>query len=186
MEFPLRTQSEEKSNFIRVFFITFFVALSIRIFIAQPFIVNGASMEPHFSSGEYLIVDEVSYRFRTPERGEVVVFKFPGNTSKFYIKRIVGLPGETIKIENNVITIKHKDGKEEILHETYISDPTTGSLSSELSDDEYFVLGDNRLVSSDSRKWGPVQSDLIIGRALIRFLPITHFDILPGIFPAKP
>lgn len=176
------SKKDEKGSFIRVFFITFLLALFIRIFIAQPFIVNGASMEPTFESGEYLIVDELTYRFREPERGEVVVFKYPQNPSKFFIKRIVGLPGETVEIKNSEIFITNEEGVTQKISEEYVTDPTDGSVKVELADDDYFVLGDNRLVSSDSRRWGAVSRDLIIGRAFVRFLPITRINFLPGDF----
>lgn len=174
--------TEEKGSFIRVFFVTFLIALLIRVFIAQPFIVNGASMEPTFESGEYLIVDELTYRFREPVRGEVIVFKYPQNPSKYFIKRVVGLPGEIVEIKNNEIFITNGEGLTQKISEEYLIDTTDGNTKLILGGEDYFVLGDNRLVSSDSRTWGAVSRDLIIGRAFVRFLPITRMTLLPGDF----
>tara|TARA_Y100000310_G_C20672541_1_gene811107 strand:- start:1650 stop:2243 length:594 start_codon:yes stop_codon:yes gene_type:complete len=180
---PRAEEQKEKGSFFTIFFITFLIALFIRVFIAQPFVVNGASMEPTFETSEYLIVDELSYRFREPLRGEVIIFKFPQDTSKFFIKRIVALPGETVEIRNNKITITHEDGSSITSEDAYLTWPTSGSTKVTLADEEYFVLGDNRTVSSDSRQWGPVIEDLIVGRAFMRFLPITDLNYLPGILP---
>lgn len=180
-ETPTDTSKKgEKGSFIRVFLITFFVALLIRLFIAQPFIINGDSMEPTFESGEYLIVDEVTYKLGEPQRGEVIIFKFPKNQSKFFIKRIVGLPNESIEIKNGKIFITDATGETKEYIEEYITEKTDGNIEIKLGKEEYFVMGDNRIVSSDSRRWGPVQKNLIVGRAFMRFLPITKIGVLPG------
>ncbi len=168
-------------DIVRFALITLIIVVPIRAYVAQPFIVSGVSMDPTFENGEYLIIDEFSYHFRTPERGEVVVFRYPKDPSKFFIKRVIGLPGETINISPNSITISTKSGGSETLDEPYLSDnisylPTTITLS----DQEYFVMGDNRNQSLDSRSWGPVTDDHIKGRVGIRLFPITEADILPG------
>jgi len=144
-------------------------------FIAQPFLVQGASMEPNFESGDYLLVDEVTYRFREPERGEVVVFRNPANENEFYIKRVVGLPGETVIIQDGQVTI---DG--EPIKEGYLSDGQNlkGEYIFKLAEGEHFVMGDNRAQSFDSRSWGPLDEDLIIGIVRLRFWPPTTFAIL--------
>ena len=139
-------------------------------------------MEPTFESGEYVIVDEISYRFREPERDEVIIFKYPKNPSKFFIKRIVGLPTETVEIKNNSVFIIDTEGKILEIDDSYIQSQTDGDMKITLKENEYFVLGDNRPVSSDSRRWGALPRDLIVGRALIRFLPITRIEFLPGNF----
>src|SRR3989344_4005769 len=144
-------KQKEKGDFWPFVMITALIVLPIRIFIAQPFIVNGASRVPTFENGDYLIVDELSYRFREPARGEVVIFKYPKDTTKYFIKRIVGLPGETLS-----------------------------DYGVTLGPDEYFVLGDNKAASSDSRVWGPVRRDLIVGRPYFRLLPPKEIGILPG------
>jgi len=155
----------------KIVIIALLIVVPIRYFLFQPFFVKGQSMEPNFENGDYLIVDELSYRFRDPQRGEVIVFKFPQNTSQRYIKRIVGLPGEAVEIENGKVTINSQ-----ILDErNYLSSTifTLGNLQVTLAENEYFVLGDNRLVSADSRKWGVLPRENIIGRVILRAWPFT-------------
>lgn len=170
------------SELIRFVLVAVFIVLPIRIFIAQPFIVSGSSMDPTFENGEYLIVDEISYRFEEPQRGDVIIFKYPNDPSKFFIKRIIGLPGETVTVSGSSVRIKstlHPDGVP--LDEAYLSHPTLGNVDVTLEDDEYFVMGDNRPASSDSRVWGPLDRDFIVGRALVRLLPVTKMNLFPGV-----
>lgn len=156
------------------------IVIPIRYFVFQPFIVQGASMEPNFSSGDYLIVDELSYRFREPQRGEVVVFYSPQNISHRYIKRIIGLPGETIEAKNNQIFIHSLDGTLVLDESSYLSSSLQdlGEFKKTLAKDEYFVLGDNRSASLDSRTWGVLPRKNIIGRALLRVFPLREFTII--------
>ncbi|KKW08219.1 MAG: Signal peptidase I [Candidatus Kaiserbacteria bacterium GW2011_GWA2_49_19] len=159
---------------LKIVIIALAIVVPIRYFIFQPFIVKGQSMEPNFQEGNYLIIDEVSYRWRNPQRGEVVVFKYPYNPSQRYIKRIIGLPGEVLEIRNEKVMIFDQNGQEMILQEnTYLpqGDITLGNLRLTLKENEYFVLGDNRLSSSDSRSWGVLPRDKIIGRVLLRLWP---------------
>lgn len=152
------------------------------MYIAQPFIVSGSSMEPTFENGQYLIVDELTYRFENPQRGDVIIFRFPQDTKKFFIKRIIGLPGETVLIEGSHITIEneeHPDGF--VLNEAYLTKETHSTIRLKLTADEYFVMGDNRPASSDSRIWGPLPRDLIIGRAFLRLLPVPTLSVFPGV-----
>jgi len=177
-------EEKEKGTFKDFLFITIIsllIVFIVRTFIAQPFVVSGASMEPTFHTGEYLIVDQLSYRFHNPERGDVIVFKYPVIPSRFFIKRIIGLPGETIKVDGEEVFIK-KPGEEEykLLMEDYIEFPKNSFIEETLADDEYFVMGDNRLASLDSRVWGPLQEDFIIGKALVRLFPVNKIDFLPG------
>jgi signal peptidase I len=146
----------------------------VRAFIIQPFVVSGASMEPTFYNGNYLLIDELTYRFRTPERGEVIVFKYPGDKKSFYIKRIIGLPGERVVLDRGQITVF--SGENEIsLDETYLRGRfTQGSFEITLSNGEYFVMGDNRNFSFDSRSWGPLPTDDIIGAVRLRLWPINE------------
>lgn len=188
---PTLTQAPKQDSvwsavreWIQVIVIALVIALPVRFFIAEPFIVNGASMDPTFSTGQFLIVDRLTYRFEKPQRGDVIVFEYPNNPSIFYIKRIVGLPGETISIKNGVVSIineEYPDGF--ILDEKYISSShasidTSGKET--LGNTEYFVMGDNRLQSSDSRTWGPLDEHFIVGRPIVRLLPVNTIDILPG------
>lgn len=169
------------TDLVKFAFIALLIILPFRLFIAQPFIVNGQSMTPTFDSGQYLIVDQISYAFQNPVRGDVVVFRFPEDKSKFFIKRIIGLPGETVTIENGSITIfndEHPKGLE--LDEPYIDTSANTDMSVTLEPDEFFVMGDNREASSDSRLWGPLDRELIAGRPLVRLFPVGQFSILPG------
>jgi signal peptidase I len=169
------------SELFRFALITLFIVLPVRIYIAQPFIVSGSSMDPTFENGEYLIVDELTYRLEDPKRGDVIIFRFPQDTSKFFIKRIIGLPGETVSVAGAVVTIVNEESPEGfVLDESYLSHPTYSTVRVTLGSEEYFVLGDNRPASSDSRIWGPLKEELIIGRALLRLLPVTRADVLPG------
>ena len=171
------------SELIRFALIAVVIVLPIRTFVAQPFIVSGSSMEETFLNADYLIIDEISYRFEDPQRGDVVIFRYPKNPSKFFIKRIIGLPDEEIHIADNTVTIAntlHPEGF--VLDEPYISAVTTGNTSLKLASDEYFVMGDNRPSSSDSRIWGPLQQEFIVGRALVRLYPPTKIAMFPGAY----
>lgn len=162
---------------VEVVLIAVVTVFLIRNFLIQPFLVSGASMEPNFGSGNYLIIDEITYRFREPARGEVVVFRYPGNPSTFYIKRIIGLPGEKVEIRDGTVYIANSDNPEGFaLRENYLPSglSTSGSASMELYDGDYFVLGDNRNFSFDSRTWGKLPRENIIGLARLRLLPITQ------------
>jgi len=161
------------------------IVIPIRVYVMQPYIVSGSSMEPTFESSEYLIVDQLSYRFGEPKRGEVIIFRFPESPSKFFIKRIIGLPNEKVNINNGRVVITNNEG-EIMLEEPYINPPFTDTLQKELGENEYFVMGDNRRASLDSRIFGPVDEDLIIGRAMMRLFPITKIGIWPGKFNYDP
>lgn len=174
-----------KSNFIREIvsyaIIAIVVVFPIRLWIAQPFIVSGGSMDTTFTDGEYLVVDEISYRFQDPARGDVLIFKYPGDTSKYFIKRLIGLPGETVIVKNDKVTlINAENPKGIVLNEPYIHSKSFLSRTLTLGKDEYFVMGDNRGVSLDSRAWGVLPKSDIIGRPFARLLPISKIDLFPG------
>jgi signal peptidase I len=163
--------------------IALLIVIPIRIFIAQPFIVRGASMEPTFQNGEYVIVDQLSYRFSEPERGDVIILRYPKDESVFFIKRVIGLPGETVELVGTTILIQTKDGGAPLtLDQSYIQEDHLQNEYGvyELGADEYFVLGDNRRESSDSRSWGVLPERDVIGKAFIRLLPLQRIDFLPG------
>lgn len=175
------------AEIIRFAIIALIIVVPVRMFIAQPFIVSGASMEDTFHSGEYLIVDQLSYYFEEPERGDVVIFRYPRDPSKFFIKRLIGVPGDTLTIEGNIVTITnetHPDGM--VLEEPYVAEmqPNT-HLSETLRENEYFVMGDNRNASSDSRMWGILTRDKIIGRAFLRLFPVTELGAFPGSYTSQ-
>lgn len=157
------------------------VVIPIRLFVISPFVVDGESMHPTFENYDYLIVDEALYRFQAPGRGDVVVFRYPQNPSLFFIKRIIGLPGETVSINRGVITITKPDGTKLALVEPYVvAEDATYTKDVTLSADQYFVMGDNRPNSSDSRVWGALPRKDIIGRVDLRLLPLAHFGFFPG------
>lgn len=160
--------------------LVFCAAYLIVTYVGQRTQVSGSSMETTLSNGDHLIVDKISYRFHDPERYDIIVFPFQYDTDTYYIKRIIGMPGETVQIDDSG-TI-YIDG--EILEETYgrevIQNPGRASDPIQLGDDEYFVMGDNRNNSSDSRdpSVGNIHRKDIIGRAFIRIWPFSKFGIL--------
>lgn len=154
--------------------ISVLAVIIIRTFLFQPFLVSGASMEPSFFNGDYLLVDELSFRFRSPRRGEVVVFEPPVG-GQYFIKRIIGLPNEKIKIQEGKITIfDTQDGQIALQEEYLVSNvKTSGDLEMTLNASQYFVLGDNRNYSFDSRTWGPLKKESIIGLVKLRVWPFS-------------
>ncbi len=157
------------------------VVIPIRAFVISPFIVDGDSMHPTFENLDYLIIDELIYNFGVPARGDVVVFRYPKDPSVFYIKRVIGLPNETISINRGVVTITAAGGEKLSLTEPYIvNEDATYTNNVSLNSGEYFVMGDNRPNSSDSRIWGPLPDKNIIGRVDLRLLPIQKSSFFPG------
>lgn len=168
---------------VEVILIALVAVFLVRTYLFQPFLVSGASMETNFSHGDYILIDELSYRFREPERGEVVVFRYPKDESTYFIKRIIGLPGETVEISrNHIVVYNAANPTGTVLPESYIPEnvPVLSCSTSQgqfnakltLGADEYFVMGDNRLASFDSRCWGAIQKRHIIGLARLRLWPI--------------
>lgn len=162
-------------------FLIVVVVIPIRVFVISPFVVDGESMHPTFENLDYLIVDELVYDFSTPARGDVIVFRYPNNPSIFYIKRVIGLPGETVSIDHGVITVTTITGKKQTLAEPYIvNEDATYTKDITLNADEYFVMGDNRPNSSDSRVWGPLPRKDVVGRVDLRLLPLSMSGLFPG------
>lgn len=181
---------------VKMVFWVVVIIIPIRVFLIQPFFVQGASMEPNFEDREYLIVNEFGYKttdvglggsnlftvksFREFQRGDVVVFRYPKNPKIFYIKRIIGLPGEKIQISNGQVKIfnsKNPDGF--VLDESkYLpsSVETIGEVNLTLGE-EYFVMGDNRQYSSDSRSWGPVPKADVVGKVVLRAWPVSKASL---------
>lgn len=167
-------------DLIKVTLIALVLVGLVRYFLFQPFFVQGASMEPTFEDGEYLIVDELSYYFRTANRGEVIVFKYPLDTSQYFIKRVVGLSGETVEIKNGEVKIYNKENPNGfLLKEKYLPDnlQTLGDIKAKLGAGEYFVLGDNRSRSADSRRFGSVPKEDIVGKVFLRAWPPARAQI---------
>ncbi len=160
------------------------IVFVVRTYIAQPFIVDGESMSPNFHTGHYLIIDELSYRFKEPKRGDVVVLRYPLDTSRFFLKRIIGLPGDRVTLKDGKVYITNTaTGKESVLAEPYQKQTTfpAGQFKDvTLGDAEYFAMGDNRAGSSDSRAWGVLPRKDIVGHALFRLFPIKLAAITPA------
>jgi len=182
------TQLQDKESvWYQVFDLVRFVAIClaivipVRIFIAQPFIVEGESMTPTFQDKNYLIVDQLSYRLSDPQRGDVIVFKYPDNPKRFFIKRIIGTPGDTISFDGKVISITNEEYPEGlVLDEPYIAREVFHSETTTLGEEQYYVMGDNRSNSSDSRSWGPLDESFITGRAWLRLWPLSKINGHPG------
>ncbi len=178
-------------DFVKVIFIAAVIIFPIRYFVFQPFIVSGSSMEPNYSNGQYLIIDEISYRVGDPHRGDVVVLHYPNDPKQFFIKRVIGMPGETVQIDNGNVTIFNKEYPGgQIVNEPYLPNQglsfphnTTiigGKKTIELASDEYFMMGDNRLASSDSRDWGSLKRSEMVGKVFVRVLPLSKFSKFSG------
>lgn len=166
---------------VRFILIALLIVIPIRIFIVQPFIVEGPSMEPTFHNKNYLMVDQLTYRFQEPQRGDVIVFHYPFDQSRFYIKRVIALPTETISYQDGSIIITNDEFPDGFaLDEDYVKTDVPAFQGRTLRDGEYFVMGDNRRASSDSRSWGPLNEKFIVGRVLVRLFPFKDFSLYPG------
>lgn len=187
----LKTEDSPTKDFMYFIFdllktgvIVFVIAFSLRYFAIQPFVVDGESMMPNYVNNEYILAEKVSYLAGEPKRGDVIIFKYPGNPSVSYIKRIIGLPGETVEIKENRVTVYNNEKPNGfVLNEKYIPETTltyaveTGDFKKTIGQDEYFVMGDNRQHSSDSREWGLLPRENIIGRSWLTLLPFDKFGI---------
>lgn len=187
-QIPIKTKFKEflenSWDLIKFAVIALLIVIPIRMWIAQPFVVSGESMLPTFHDKEYLIVDELSYITGEPKRGEVVIFRYPGDPKRFFIKRIIGMPNEKIIVTEKEVTIINEQNLDGFkLDEPYINEsPFTSIGEYETEDNEYFVMGDNRNRSSDSRMWGVLPKKLMIGRAYLRLFPFDNISYLPGYF----
>jgi signal peptidase I len=176
---------------VKIFLLALIIITPIRVFLFQPFFVQGASMEPNFKNGEYLIVNELGYKktdlklttihpFKDIERGDVIIFRYPNNPKQFFIKRVIGLPGEEVVIKKGDVYVYNEENskgfevKEDYLPEEIM---TTGQGKYNIDENEYFVMGDNRSHSSDSRSWGPITVDDVIGKVFIRAWPIGEAKV---------
>ncbi len=165
----------------KIFVISLAIIVPIRYFLIQPFFVHGMSMEPNFDDGQYLIIDEISYRFSPPERGDVIVFRYPPDPTQFFIKRIIGLPGETVITRGSQITIVNTGNPNGLIldESSYLQNvPPLGDETYTVKDNEYFVMGDNRTASFDSRRWGDVPAANITGRVWLRAWPTNKLGAI--------
>ncbi len=180
---PKKPEEKKESwvDIVKFVILTALIVLPIRFYVAQPFLVSGPSMEPTFMNNDYLLVDEISYRFQTPKRGEVVVFKRP-NERKYLIKRVIGLPGETLELKGEKITVINAENpKGFLLDQSFLSYAKSDfEMKAVLSAGQYFVMGDNRPVSYDSRYWGSIESKAIVGRPILRLFPFDKIGTFPG------
>ena len=168
---------------VKVVVISLAIILPVRYYLIKPFYVKGASMEPNYYNYEYLIIDELSFRLGNPQRGDVVVLQYPFEPSEYFIKRIIGLPGERIRIADGQVEILDQQNSEgRVLTENYLAagTKTLGDFDVTLKSDQYYVLGDNRMVSLDSRAFGPLSRQFIVGKTLLRGWPLTRFGLLNG------
>lgn len=176
-----KTFLREVFDFIKILILAAVIVIPIRYFIAQPFIVKGASMEPSFEERDYLIIDELTYYFREPMRGEVVVFRYPIIPSEYFVKRVIGIPGETVIITGGKVFIQKDPNTEPTeVPEPYLPSglETTPDEKTSLGPNQYFVMGDNRAYSLDSRKWGVLDREFITGRAVFRAWPLSDAGII--------
>src|ERR1700694_3885479 len=176
--------SEKRTRLIRELIET--IAFTLLIFLvirfaAQSFRVDGASMEPGLHTDEYVLVNKAAYLFQSPQRGDVIVFHYPLDPSKDFIKRIIGLPGDTVQTTSNEVI-----GDGQILHEPYINDASNSSDNTlKLGPDQFFVMGDNRNNSFDSRLWGPLNKSYIVGKAILVYWPLNDWELIntfPSVF----
>lgn len=170
---------------VKVVVIALVIVAPIRYFVFQPFVVRGSSMEPNFHDSDYLVVDELTYRFRAPKRGEVIVFDFPKSPSQRFIKRLVGLPGEQVGIKDGRVEIINRLGEKIMLDESVYLPWSQNTFYNHnkdfirLGQDEYFVLGDNRAYSFDSEEWGVLKRHFIIGKVWFRAWPPKAMAFIP-------
>ena len=182
---------------VRVFILAVIIIIPVRVFLFQPFFVQGSSMEPNFQDGEYLVISEFGYKqtnigwfdspwfqvkpFQKIARQDIAVFRFPKNTEEFFIKRIIGLPGESVEIKRGKVILYNQEHPEGwVLDESAYIGPdvlTQDMPRVQIGEDQYFLMGDNRMFSYDSRAFGPVGKDKVIGRVLLRSWPTSRLSL---------
>lgn len=170
-------------DFLQGIVVVMAILVMIYLFVMSPQEINGASMEPNFHNGEYILTNKVTYKLKNPQRGDVVIFKSPKNKDIDYIKRIIGLPGDTVELRNNAFFVN-----EQLVEEPYIPEGTFLYGGSYLQENDliivpegmYFVVGDNRPHSSDSREFGPIPKEDFIGQAFLRYWPFDRAGVLPN------
>jgi signal peptidase I len=163
---------------VQVLAVSLAIIIPVRWFLIQPFYVQGASMEPNFFDHEYLIIDELTYRLDDPSRGDVVVFHYPNDPKQFFIKRVIGLPSETVEISDGKVRIYNEAHPNGILLDESVyldQDFTAATQTVTLKADQYYLLGDNRSSSLDSRFFGPVDRNYIVGRVWVRGYPVDRW-----------
>ena len=177
------TQNGSRGSLLTYTVVALGLALFVRFFIAAPYVVSGASMDPNFDDWHYLIIDRVTYDLGEPQRGDVIVFDLPQEGGRSLIKRVIGLPGETVVFRGTSVSIVNDEHPQGFTLEEPYLDPKNlsgdNNMRITLKENEYFVLGDNRRVSADSRLWGTLPREQIVGRAFVRLYPFDQISILP-------
>ncbi len=174
-------------DIIKFILLALVIVIPIRLFVAQPFLVNGRSMDPTLKDRDYLIVDELSYHLREPHRGEVIIFRYPLDTKQHFVKRLIGVPGDTVKIINGSVTVITKEGETIKLDDSYVTNHSYESLVDiVVPEGQLFVMGDNRAESYDSRSWRFLPMKLATGRAIFRLYPFSKISYLPGQYTFTP
>ncbi len=182
----MNVESKQESSFdlIRYCILAGIIVFVFRIFVAQPYLVEGASSYPTFKNGDYLIVEQISKRFEEPKRQDFLIIRYPKDRTKYFIKRLIGFPGEKISIVGGEVFVQKKEsggwGEPQKLNEPYVVYSKIENLDFELGNDEFFVMGDNRAGSSDSRVWGPILKSDIVGRPFVRLWPLDKIGVWPG------
>ncbi len=166
---------------VTIAIIVFGVIIPFRVYVAEPYLVDGKSMDPTFETTDYLIVDKLSDKAKHPVRNSVVVFKYPENPSKNFIKRIIGLPGETVVVTKDAVKIINDENpKGFFVDQPYLVHKADIEVTKKLGETEYFVMGDNRADSFDSRYWGPLDTKFILGRPVLQLWPLNKIRLMPG------
>ncbi len=159
-------------DIIEIIVLAFVIFLVVR-FVLQSYRVNDTSMQPNLQTNEYVLVNKTAYLFHQPDRGDVIVFHYPFNTQIDYVKRIIARPGDTIDLDSTTVRVNGV-----LLKEPYISMPVNAiAIHRKLGPNEYFVMGDNRNNSGDSRNWGPLDGQFIVGKAIMVYWPINHLRL---------
>jgi signal peptidase I len=163
---------------VQVILISAAIVIPLRTFLVQPFYVKGQSMEPNFYDHEYLFIDKLTYRRDDPKRGDIIVTRYPRDPSEFFIKRVIGLPGETVEVANGKVRIYNKEHENGFVldEHTYLDqDYTPLTDTKTLKEDEYYLMGDNRAASLDSRIFGPVKRSFLVGKVWVRAYPFDRW-----------
>jgi len=169
----LKKNSHLAREIVETIALTLIIFLVIR-FAIQSYRVSGTSMVPNLQNNEYVVVNKMAYLFHPPERGDVIVFHYPLDTTKDFIKRVIGIPGDTISYDSTTVTV---DGT--VLKEPYISQAANSEGKTlVVPQNDYFVLGDNRPVSDDSRTWGFVPKDDLVGKAVLVYWPFNNWELI--------
>jgi signal peptidase I len=173
-EQPKSTKGSALREMLETILLTLLIYILVRTFIFENYQVVGQSMIPTLQDGQYLVVSKIDYRLHPPQRGDVIVFLDPRSSDRKLIKRVVGLPGEMVQVQNGTIFVN-----EQRLNEPYIKHPALYSQPpTPIPADHYYVLGDNRSNSSDSHNWGTLDEDLIVGKAWLSYWPPEVWGVL--------